>query len=76
MKIRRGTTRMLDAAKLIAEDADLRLQDERLASEGYRLRPKARAYACKDGSLSLQFCWMRRLEGRTSTFTIAMRFAA
>lgn len=76
MKIKRGTARMIDAATLVASDDYLRAHDERLAGEGYRLRPKVRAYACKDGSLSLQFCWTRRLEGRTSTFTIAMRFAA
>lgn len=73
MKIRRGTARMIEALKLVEATDFLRLEHERLTSEGYALREKARAYACKDGTLSLQFTWTRRRPDETSTFTVSTR---
>jgi len=73
LKIKRGTARMIEALKFVEGTDFLRLQHERLTAEGYALREKARAYACKDGTLSLQFTWTRRRKEETSTFTVSTR---
>ena len=75
MKIRRGTARTVDAAKLVAASESLRDQHETLTGLGWHLKTGARAYACKDGSLSIQVVWTKREPGLTSTFTSALRVA-
>ncbi|MDO8837995.1 MAG: hypothetical protein Q7V31_03640 [Parvibaculum sp.] len=73
MTARRGTFKSVDAAPLIAATDFLREHDARLVSEGWTRKDRARAHICRDGSLSLQFCWTQRVEGRTNSFTVHMR---
>lgn len=76
MKIKRGTSRMIDTGNVLAAIEELRLQDEMLREKGWKLKPTARAYARKDGSLSIRVVWTSREPGLSCTFTAAVRMTA
>lgn len=73
MKIKRGTSRTIDAAKLVASREWFVDQDADFAKAGYTLKPTARAYACRDGTLSVQLSWTRKIGEISSTHTLSFR---
>lgn len=63
----------LAAAPLVGHDAELTAQHEKLTADGYALNEQAHCFRRKDGSTTLQLSWVRRLKGRSSSFTLTIR---